>query len=118
MIDTQKIFNFINIDLKDLPNKVSAKWYISPELPYFEGHFPKNPVLPAVAVLDLAVELLSSSLGMPIRFKSIGSAKFLEPIKPNDILSIELNSINGSGNWGCLLKNQDNILVCKMSLAI
>ena len=118
MIDTQKIFSFDCLDLKDAPTKFNAKWSVSPQLPYFEGHFPENPVLPAVALLDLSTELLNIILKKSVIFKSMSSAKFLTPVKPQDILSVELNSGKSSENWNCLFTNQDDILVGKLSFSL
>lgn len=118
MIDTQKIFSFESIDTNDSPEKFSAKWSVSPDLPYFQGHFPDNPILPAIALLDLSKELLQLTLNKTIQFKSVGSAKFLEPIKPHDTLSIELSLSQKSLNWAGLFKNQDGLVVCKLSFSI
>jgi 3-hydroxymyristoyl/3-hydroxydecanoyl-(acyl carrier protein) dehydratase len=104
--------------MEDSPKKYTAKWSVTPELPYFEGHFPQNPLLPAIALLDLSIEFLKLILKKPIEFKTISSAKFLEPIRPQDILTIEFSSNQESQNWACLFKNQENVTVCKLSFDI
>jgi 3-hydroxyacyl-[acyl-carrier-protein] dehydratase len=118
MIDTHIFFKFDNLSILDSPTKISAKWCVSKDLPYFEGHFPKNPILPAVALIDLVTELLSITLKKPVKMKAVSSAKFLEPITPKDIISIELNASTNTEAWSCLLKNQDATLVGKLSFNI
>ena len=118
MIDTHEVFSFSNLKIDDSSNKYSAMWIVSADLPYFEGHFPNNPILPAVALLDLSEELLKTILKKQVQFKSIGSAKFLETIEPNDILTLEFTSNEDLHHWACLFKNQDEVLVCKLSFSI
>jgi 3-hydroxymyristoyl/3-hydroxydecanoyl-(acyl carrier protein) dehydratase len=62
------------------PNSWAFDWKIPGDLPYFSGHFPENPTLPAVAMIDLTVALL------PItgekRLSTVKSAKFMVPLHP------------------------------------
>lgn len=118
MIDINKIFSSMSLDKIDSPNKFSATWSVSPELPYFEGHFPENPILPAIALLDLSTELLKLVLKKSIKLKSSSSAKFLEQVKPHDVLAVELIFNQKSENWSCVFRNQNNVLVCKWSFRI
>lgn len=52
------------------------------EHPTFIGHFPGNPVLPGVSILDLVVETFGQAV------HGISNAKFLKPVKPGDTLTI------------------------------
>jgi 3-hydroxymyristoyl/3-hydroxydecanoyl-(acyl carrier protein) dehydratase len=51
--------------------------------PAYDGHFPGNPVLPAVVLLDAAIESLGPA---PCE---IVSAKFHEVVRPGEPLAIE-----------------------------
>jgi len=66
-----------------------VQWEISPQLPYFEGHFPGFPILPAFATLDVtleAVRLLDPNAAL----KKLHSAKFRKPIAPSQTVLILL----------------------------
>ena len=116
MINTQEIFNFTHVEKNSDTARIIATWKVSSDISYFDGHFPNNPILPAIAYIDLCSELLSSSLGKTIRLKAVNAAKFLESVKPHDDLSIELTPSKISNDWSCQIRNQKNNLVCKMIL--
>ncbi len=76
---------------------------VDPTLPYFEGHFPGFPVLPAVAVLDasiVAVHLLNPNAGA---LKGVPVAKFTAVIHPGDQLQIEVTPTE-KGEWELVWK--------------
>ena len=80
------------------------RWTVPAGLPYCDGHFPQNPVLPAVAVLDgtlLALQLLTGD--KTISFAKIHSGKFLNIITPGTALQIRLVRIKEQeweAEWG------------------
>ena len=65
--------------------------------PFFQGHFPGNPIMPGVLVLEAmaqlgAVYILSKpeNRGRTPYFMSIEYAKFRRPVVPGDRLDIKL----------------------------
>lgn len=109
------IFNEDQIFVLNAENEISIKWTAPLELPYFEGHFPGNPVLPAVALLDLSlfvVKLIDCKLkGM---FLTIKSAKFSEIIRPLDTLSLRVKRDLTDQSWTLDFVNQNQISVSKL----
>src|SRR5579884_4085617 len=63
--------------------------HISTEHPAFQGHFPGAPLLPGVVMLD---ELLST-LEVDALGWTIASAKFLQPVRPGETLTLEHESL-------------------------
>ena len=55
--------------------------------PAFAGHFPDAPLLPGVVLLD---EMLHS-LGDAAQVWVVSSAKFLHPVRPGEMLTLEHN---------------------------
>lgn len=64
--------------------------------PFFQGHFPGNPIMPGVMIVEAMAQvsgLLASNSGAPsktVYFMSIEKAKFRKPVVPGDQLKLEV----------------------------
>ncbi|RPJ46716.1 MAG: beta-hydroxyacyl-ACP dehydratase [Betaproteobacteria bacterium] len=63
--------------------------------PAFAGHFPGNPILPGVVLLDMALHEMAVDTGTALDVCEIGAVKFLHPAKPGDKLEIRHNLAEG-----------------------
>jgi 3-hydroxymyristoyl/3-hydroxydecanoyl-(acyl carrier protein) dehydratase len=92
MIDPKSCIDGINISsLRTTQAPYRLSFILSESLPYFDGHFPAQPILPAVAVLDLSFEFLRIILSKDdLDVKEISSAKFYNVIQPKDKIDIEI----------------------------
>ncbi|MFI0434192.1 MAG: 3-hydroxyacyl-ACP dehydratase FabZ [Parachlamydiaceae bacterium] len=73
---------------------------------FFEGHFPDNPIMPGVLIL----EALAQAGGILVHLKSPGDkiaillsvnhAKFRLPVKPGDVLHLRGQGLHFSGKGG------------------
>ncbi len=70
--------------------------------PYFAGHFPGNPVFPGVLIVEAMGQtgavLMSKSLdvdpeGKTIFFMSIDNCRFRAPVRPGDVLRMEVGVV-------------------------
>jgi 3-hydroxyacyl-[acyl-carrier-protein] dehydratase len=68
--------------------------------PFFAGHFPGNPVMPGVLIVEAmgqtAAVLMSKTLdvdpaGKTIFFMSIDNCRFRQPVRPGDVLRMEVS---------------------------
>ena len=50
----------------------------------FSGHFPGNPILPAIVQIRAVVSLAEVEGGKALRLAAVRSAKFLAPIRPDE----------------------------------
>lgn len=62
-----------------------------------EGHFPGNPVLPAVVLLDAVLCALEPVAGMRL---TVAAAKFLNPVRPGQPLLLEHAPVQEGQNEG------------------
>ena len=75
--------------------------------PYFKGHFPGEPVMPGVLIIEAlaqtgAVAILSQEdmKGKTAYFGAINSAKFKKKVVPGDKLKLECEIIKKKGPTG------------------
>ena len=84
-----------------------AKKNVSFNEPFFAGHFPGNPVMPGVLILEAlaqvgAVAILSQpeNKGKTAYFGGIDKAKFKKKVVPGDVLTLELEIVKQKGPIG------------------
>ncbi len=70
----------------------SARLTFPPDFVGFQGHFPGNPILPGVCLIEAVLGVLESAYGKPFRLKKIASAKFREPVRPGQPIAIDCAS--------------------------
>lgn len=87
--------------------KAVGKKCVSYNEPYFAGHFPGEPVMPGVLIVEAlaqvgAVAILSQPdfKGKTVYFGSINSAKFKQKVVPGDVLTLETEIIKTKGPIG------------------
>ncbi|HTM43926.1 MAG TPA: hypothetical protein VL137_03170 [Polyangiaceae bacterium] len=75
-------------------------WRVPPDLPYLRGHFPDFPVLPAVAVLELSVEMLRRATSNDaLELSAIRAAKFMRPIGADQSIRVHLQPEQTTSEW-------------------
>jgi len=74
---------------------------------FFQGHFPGNPVMPGVLVIEALAQtgavLMSKTLdvdveGKAIMFMSIDEARFRQPVRPGDVLKLHVEVLKTRGD--------------------
>jgi 3-hydroxyacyl-[acyl-carrier-protein] dehydratase len=70
------------------PETVVRRYRFAPGFIGFSGHFPGNPILPAVVQVCAVVSLAEEEGGKDLRLSAMRSAKFLSPIHPDEEVSI------------------------------
>ena len=75
--------------------------------PFFAGHFPGNPVMPGVLIIEAMAQTGAVALlGLPqwkgktAYFVGIDKAKFSRKVVPGDVLMFEVNIIKPKGPFG------------------
>ena len=75
--------------------------------PFFIGHFPGNPVMPGVLIVEAIAQsgavMMSKSLnanveGKTILFTSLDNCKFRTPVRPGDVLRMPVEVVRHRGD--------------------
>jgi 3-hydroxyacyl-[acyl-carrier-protein] dehydratase len=75
--------------------------------PFFTGHFPENPVMPGVLIVEAIAQtgavLMSKSLnadvsGKTIMIVSLDEARFRHPVRPGDVLRMYVEVLRHRGD--------------------
>ena len=75
--------------------------------PYFAGHFPGNPVMPGVLIMEALAQVgavaildLPENKGKTAYFAGIDNAKYKQMVLPGDVLMLETTIIKRKGPIG------------------
>jgi len=82
----------------ELDKKVVGVKSVTLNEPYFQGHFPGQPIMPGVLIIEAMAQtggvLLLNSFANPeeklVLFMQINNAKFRKPVVPGDQLYLEV----------------------------
>lgn len=82
MIDQHQAFPFNVSPLPSEATEISYEWDCPVQLPYYEGHFPGQAILPGVAVLDASLELTRRAWDRSLKLRKVISMKFSSTVRP------------------------------------
>lgn len=95
------------IEELELGVRAVAKKCVSYNEPFFAGHFPGEPVMPGVLIVEalaqtgaVAILGLEENQGKTAYFAGINSAKFKQKVVPGDVLMLETEIIKQKGPIG------------------
>ena len=79
----------------------SEKYFSSNEY-FFKGHFPNNPIVPGVIIIEAMAQTAGIVVSYKLKefkeksvlFMSVNKAKFRKPIRPDEKVSFEVKFIN------------------------
>ena len=84
--------------------------------PIYDGHFPGQPVVPGVCLIQMVVEIASQALGQSLQLIYLTQAKFLNPIHPTQTPHLTLSlttTMTSDAHWklrGTLYHQQTEFL--------
>ncbi len=91
----------------DPGKRAVGKKCVSYNEPYFEGHFPEEPVMPGVLILEALAQVgaviclsIEENKGKNALFGGINKARFRNKVIPGDVLTMEVELIKRKGNIG------------------
>lgn len=87
--------------------RVVAKKCVTFNEPFFQGHFPGNPVMPGMLICEalaqagaVAILGLDENKGKTAYFASMDKVKFKKKVVPGDVLMLEVELVKIKGPFG------------------
>jgi UDP-3-O-[3-hydroxymyristoyl] N-acetylglucosamine deacetylase / 3-hydroxyacyl-[acyl-carrier-protein] dehydratase len=88
-------------------NKVTGIKNVSINEPFFQGHFPGHPIMPGVLQLEAIAQVAGilmlnqpENVGKPAYFMAAENVKWRKPVRPGDVLRIEVELTRKRGRIG------------------
>jgi beta-hydroxyacyl-ACP dehydratase FabZ len=87
-------------------NYIVAQKNVTIDEPFFQGHFPDNPIMPGVFQIEIMAQA-SGILGLEVfedkkereyLLMNIENANFRKPVIPGDVLKIKVELLSKKGN--------------------
>lgn len=87
--------------------RIKAVKYVRQEEYYFKGHFPSNPIMPGVLIVEtiaqagaVSILMLPENKGKLVLFAGIDKARFRRIVKPGDEMTVEVEMESFKRNIG------------------
>lgn len=94
-----------------IPTRLEQQCIVSAEHPSLAGHFPQNPIVPGVVILNMVFPLLSDQYPN-WRVTGVKKLKFLQPLQAGQSFSISCGEVkNNSLRFKCNLVDTDELIV-------
>ncbi len=107
------------LKIKEENNSVEAIIELNEQHKIFEGHFPGQPVLPGVCIMQMTREILESFLNKKLQLSKADDIRFssmVDPTKNKELNFIVQYSFNEMQqiNMSAKILNSENVVCCKM----
>lgn len=87
-MDLNSVFQF---NMPKIQTDLQIEWIVPNDLKYFDGHFPGNPIMPGIAIVDANAHLIQNHFlkNKPThQLRKLVSSKFLQPVYPGMKINI------------------------------
>ena len=106
---TVAVFSFDNISHSRDGDVLACHCVVTAEMPFFNGHFPGLPIMPAAAQIEMIRELIEKHADWNTTISGGSGLKFTGRIQPNDRLTIRLQR-KTSGDICFNVENRDTVV--------
>ena len=84
------MFEFFSVSLSADKSEITASCTLDSNLPFFVGHFPGRPIMPAVAQIEMMALLIATETPWNNKIQGGRQLKFLQPLIPGDEINFRL----------------------------
>ncbi len=82
---------YITTDVSGTDNSLTCSLAFNSAHDIFKGHFPDNPVVPGVCMMEIVKELLQQQVQKTLILRSTGNVKFLRLLTPDSQPTVNIS---------------------------
>ena len=97
-------------------NKLITRIKLNKDHDIYNGHFPNNPIIPGVIIIQIIKEILEEHLGCELFLREIINIKYISPINPIINNSLLFEIYLQKENKSIMVKN--NIMLDNAKIAV
>jgi 3-hydroxymyristoyl/3-hydroxydecanoyl-(acyl carrier protein) dehydratase len=105
------------LELKKSGDGCEARVRVPAASPWFEGHFPHEPLVPGIAQVELVLSVLEQARGHRVHPRLLKNVRFRTPVPPDSELVVQAGGFDTEGCLRFKLLLGD-ATVCNGTLAI
>ncbi len=90
-------------------NEITADIHVPSDSPWFDGHFPGEPILPGVAQIGMVIDAIRQARNQDLKVSGVRRVRFKRIIRPDDqlkIIAAPLKKGVGSYSFRILLQDE------------
>ena len=90
-------------------NEISADIRVPSDSPWFDGHFPGEPILPGVAQIGMVFDTIKKAHNQELMVSSVRRVRFRRIIRPDDqlkIIAVPLKQETDSYSFRILIQDE------------
>ena len=91
---------------------ITAQFIVKSGSPWFEGHFPDNPIVPGIAQMNMIFDLMQRTMGPGLKLEGFKRVRFKQLIRPDTPISVLIKPGKKSPNRFEYQLTADQKIVC------
>jgi len=97
-IPQREPFLFLDRVIALSENTIRTESDVSPDADFFKGHFPGNPIMPGVLIIETTAQAAALLVGLShgvepgkfLAFSGVDGVKFRRPVYPNETICVDI----------------------------
>lgn len=91
---------------------ITARFIVGPDSPWFDGHFPGNPIVPGIAQMSMIFDLMQRTMGPDLKLEGFKRVRFKQLIRPDTPISVLIKPAKKTPNRFEYQLTADRKIVC------
>ncbi|MBS3731865.1 MAG: hypothetical protein KGY42_03065 [Desulfobacterales bacterium] len=97
----------------DSEGNIRARAVVPAGSPWFSGHFPGNPILPAIAQLAIVFDMIQEAIGREQNPGAVNRVKYRRIIRPDEAIYVVATPVDGKAGIFSFQMSVDAETACK-----